>query len=97
MRIRVSCADRYEAQKLASLIYVSESGETHIVQVLNVIGNEMVISIRDGSAHSILLRDGSHAEAFTDFIQSVLEGQDRIAGTATFAEEVEIVKDGSHK
>ena len=93
MKIRVSCEDKYEAQKLASLIYLDENKETYITQILNVVENEMVISIKDKSAHSILLKDNTHVEKFADFIQSVLEQKHKIVGTATFVEEVEITKE----
>ncbi len=92
MRIRVSCEDRYEAQKLAGLIYRDEGGETYITQILNIVGSEVVIAVKDGSAHSILLRDGCSVERFADFVQSILEHKHRIVGTAVLAEDVEISK-----
>lgn len=93
MKARIGCQDRYEAQKLASLVYRDEGKETYITQILNVVENEVVISVRDRSAHSILLKDGAHVEKFADFMQSVLEQKHRIVGTATFADEVEITKE----
>ena len=47
--------------------------ETFITEILNVFGNEVVISIKDKSAHSILLKDKSQVDTFIDFIQSVIE------------------------
>ena len=93
MKVRISCKDKYEAQKLASLIYREEGEKTYIVGILNVVENEAVISVMDGSAHSILFKDGHHVEGFADFIQSVLEKEHRIVGTTTFADEVEIIKE----
>lgn len=92
MRVRVSCEDRYEAQKLASLIYVTDSGETNIVSILNVFENEIVIALRDRSAHSILLEDRSHVEALADFMQSVIDKEHKITRAATLKEKVEIEK-----
>ena len=92
MRIVVSCEDAYEAKKLASLIYVQDSGETNIVTILNVIKNEIVIALRDKSAHSILLRDESHVDALADFLQSVIDKKHNIVRTATLADKVDIEK-----
>ena len=93
MRASIVCEDGYEAQKLASLIYSEEGGQTHITEIRSVIGNEVVIAIKDGSAHSILLRDVAQAEGFADFVQSVLEGRHRIAGAAARKDRVEIDKE----
>jgi len=92
MKIRISCEDKYEAQKLASLIYVHDSEETFVTAVLNAIENELVLSLKDKSAHSILLEDEAQVESFIDFIQSVIDKEHRIIATATFEKHVEIVK-----
>ena len=34
---------------------------------------QVVILIKDKSAHSIVLKDGKHVEIFIDFIQSIVE------------------------
>jgi len=93
MKIRITCDDKYEAQKLASLIYVQDTKETYITSVLNVIENEIVLSIKDKSAHSILLSDECQAEMFVDFIQSVIEKEHKIVATATSDRDVEIIKE----
>ena len=93
MKIRVSCQDKYEAQKLASLIFIKDSQETFITKIINVFDNELVVSLKDKSAHSITLKDTRHVEVFADFIQSVVEKKHKIKGTATFENEVEIIKE----
>ena len=75
MRARIGCADAYEAQKLAGLVFARDSGETSVSAILNVVGREVVIGIRDGSAHSVLLRDEGSVEALADFCQSVFDGE----------------------
>lgn len=92
MKARVYCEDKYEAQKLASLIYVKDSGETNIASILNAIENEIVISLQDGSAHSVLLRDSLHVEIFADFIQSVIDKEHNIIRATTMGDRVEIEK-----
>ena len=50
MKISVVCDDKYEAQKLASLVFIKDGKETYISGVLNVIGKELIISLKDKSA-----------------------------------------------
>src|SRR6478736_1268436 len=70
MKQIIACADNYEAQKLASLIYVKDDKEIFINGILDIIENEIVISLKDKSAHSVLLQDRAQADIFADFIQS---------------------------
>ena len=69
--IKITCQDEYEAQKLASLIFVKKGNETFITEILNVFGNEIVILIKDKSAHSIVLKDEKQVEIFRDLSSSV--------------------------
>ena len=46
---KITCTDKYEAQKLASLIFVKKGNETYITEILNVFDNEVVILIKDKS------------------------------------------------
>ena len=92
-QITVHCRDKYEAQKLGSLIFVNETKETYIAEILNVVENEIVLSIKDKSAHSIILKDNNEALLFTDFIQSVIEKKHKITDTKIVENSVEIVKE----
>ena len=46
MKISISCDDKYEAQKLASLIFIKDAKETYITEILNVVKNELVIALK---------------------------------------------------
>ena len=92
-KITISCQDKYEAQKLASLIFIKEGNETFITQILDVIDNEIVLSLKDKSAHSVLLQDSTQTSIFTDFIQSVIEKKEKIIDTITNENSVEIFKE----
>ena len=92
MKITIRCEDKYEAQKLASLIFIKDAKETFITSILNVVENELVVSLKDKSAHSILLKDSTHVESFADFIQSVIDKEHKIISTAISEQDVEIVK-----
>ena len=93
MKTIISCEDKYEAQKLASLIFIKEAKETYITSILNVIKNELVISLKDKSAHSILLENNSEVEKFADFIQSVIDKEHILVSTKIFENKVEITKE----
>ncbi len=92
MNKRITCEDKYEAQKLASLIYIKDNNEIFITGILEIIENELVISLKDKSAHSILLKDKSEAESFADFIQSVVENSERLSDVRVIENIVDITK-----
>ena len=93
MKVSISCQDKYECQKLASLIFIKDSNETYITKILNIIENEVVLELKDKSAHSVLLRDESQVEVFADFIQSVIELEHKIKSTSTSGQDIEIIKE----
>jgi len=91
--ITIICQDKYEAQKLANLNFVNDTKETYITEILNVVENEVVLSIKDKSAHSVVLEDNDQALLFTDFIQSVIEKKQKIVQTEIVENSVMIVKE----
>ena len=93
MKRKIKCLDKNEAEKLASMIFIKEGNETYVTEILNIIDNEIVVKLKDKSAHSILLKDNSQVEFFADFIQSVFENQHKIVNTSTSEDEVEITKE----
>ena len=93
MKTRIICQDKYEALKLASLIYLEKGKETFITEIINIVDNELVVKLKDKSAHSVVLKDNKQVESFADFIQSVLEKKEKIIGTEIFEDEIEISKE----
>ncbi|MGQ0795728.1 MAG: hypothetical protein ACT4N5_06050 [Nitrosopumilaceae archaeon] len=93
MKKSIACEDKYEAKKLSGLIYAKENKESFITGILEVIDNEVIISVKDKSAHSILLKDKFEVESFADFIQSVIEEKHRITNTTINNDVVEITKE----
>ena len=93
MKIRISCDDKYEAQKLSSLLFIKDANETFITAILNIVDNELVVALKDKSAHSIVLKDETHVGLFADFIQSVIDKEHKIVSTMIFGQDVEIVKE----
>ena len=92
-QITVFCQDKYEAQKLASLIFIKEEKETYITKILDVIENEVILSVKDKSAHSVILKDDNQVVNFVDFIQSVIEKKHKITDTKIVENSVEIIKE----
>jgi hypothetical protein len=92
MKIDITCADNYESQKLASLIYIKDGNEVFINGILEIIENEIILSLKDKSAHSVLFKDKFQAELFADFIQSVIDDVNKITETKVREDIVEITK-----
>lgn len=93
MKINIICDDKYEATKLATLIYIKDGNETFITGILNAVKNELVISLKDKSAHSILLKNEDDVERFADFLQSVIDKEHQLVSTRILENTVEIVKE----
>ena len=92
-KVEVVAQDKYEALKLASLIFVKEGNETFITEIIDVFETEIVISIKDKSVHSIVLKDKEQVVKFTDFMQSIIEKKGKITDTLTNEDLVEITKE----
>jgi len=92
MKVQVICQDKHEATKLASMIYIKDGNETYISSILNIYENEVVIALKDKSAHSVVFKDIEQVNIFADFIQSVLDDVHRIKDTKIVSDIVEIVK-----
>ena len=92
MKITLTCEDKYESQKLSSFLFIKDSNETYITKILNIIKNEVVVELKDKSAHSVLLKDDYQVEKFADFIQSVIEKEHKIVSIMIFEQDIEIVK-----
>ena len=93
-KVEIVAGDKYEAQKLASLIFVKEGNETFITEIIDVFDTEIVIGIKDKSVHSVVLKDKTQVDKFTDFMQSIFEKRDNIVDTSTKEDVVDIFKEG---
>ena len=93
MKIRVRCRDKYEAQKLSSLVYFEDGKESLITEILNIVEEQIIVALKDKSAHSIILKDNQQVEAFADFLQSVFEKKHKIVESKLIDSDVEIEKE----
>ena len=92
-QITVFCQDKYEAQKLASLIFIKEEKEIYLTEILDVIENEVILSVKDKSAHSVNFKDNNQVSIFTDFVQSVLEKKQKIKDVIIMENTLKIIKE----
>ena len=90
--ILILCEDKYEAQKLSGFIFSKDGKEPFISEILNVVDNEIVISLKDKSAHSVLLKDDHQVGVFVDFIQSVIEKEDKILKVSILEDSIKLSK-----
>jgi len=53
--IKFECDDRYEAEKLASLVSIQKDDSVYVDDVAAVVGYEIVVKLKDRSSHAIQL------------------------------------------
>ena len=90
--ILILCEDKYEAQKLSGFIFSNDEKESLISEILNVVDNEIVMSLKDKSAHSVLLKDDQQVEVFVDFIQSIIEKEHKVLKLDVLENSVKLTK-----
>ncbi len=76
--VEFECEDRYEAEKLASLMSVQKDNTVWVSRVEAVIGNEIVIQLKDRSSHAVLLKDEQTVMRLKSFLTDLLGGQIKI-------------------
>ena len=76
--VEFECEDRYEAEKLASLMSVQKDNTVWVSRVEAIIGNEIVIQLKDRSSHAVLLKDEQTVMRLKSFLTNLLGGQIKI-------------------
>jgi hypothetical protein len=76
--LRFACDDRYEAEKLASLMSVQKDGSVYVESVAAIIDNEIVIKLKDKSSHAVVLKDNENVKALDELLQEVASGKTMI-------------------
>ena len=76
--LRFECDDRYEAEKLASLMSVQKDNTVWVSSIQAAIGNEIVIQLKDRSSHAVLLKDEETVIRLKSFINEVISGRIKI-------------------
>ena len=76
--IKFECDDPYEAEKLASLISVQKDNTVWVSGVVAVVGNEIVLQLKDWSSHAVMLKDKETVDRLKWFVIDVIKGKIRI-------------------
>jgi hypothetical protein len=76
--LKFECDDHYEAEKLSSLMSVQKDNTVWVSGVKAVVGNEIVIELKDRSAHSVLLKDEQTVARLKSFITDLMKGKIKI-------------------
>ena len=76
--LKFECDDRYEAEKLASLMSVQKDNTMWVLAVEAVIGNEIVIQLKDRSSHAVLLKDEQTVVMLKSFVTDLMKGKMKI-------------------
>ena len=76
--LKFECDDGYEAEKLASLMSVQKDNSVWVSSIQAVIGNEIVIQLKDRSSHAVLLKDEETVIRLKSFITEVIKGKIKI-------------------
>ena len=76
--VKFECDDRYEAEKLVSLVSVQKDDTVYVDGVAAVVGNEIVIKLKDRSSHAIQLKDKENVDRLKSLILDVVDGKIRV-------------------
>ena len=76
--VKFECDDRYEAEKLAGLVSVQKDDTIYIDGVAAVIGNEIVIKLKDKSSHAVVMKDKENAGRLKALLLDVVDGKTNI-------------------
>jgi hypothetical protein len=76
--LKFECDDRYEAEKLASLMSVQKDNTVWVSGVVAVAGNEIVIQLKDLSSHAIMLKDEETVVRLRSLVIDVIKGKIKI-------------------
>jgi hypothetical protein len=88
--MKFQCDDRYEAEKLASLVSMQKDDTVYVDGVAVVIGNEIVIKLKDKSSHAVLLKDKENANRLQSLLLDVVRGKLKLRSSDFSGSMVEI-------
>ena len=76
--LKFECDDRYEAEKLSSLVSVQKDNTVWVAGVEAVIGTEIVIKLKDKSAHAVVLKDKENVGRLQSLLLDIVDGKVKI-------------------
>ncbi len=76
--LEFECDDRYEAEKLASLISIQKDNTIWVSGIEAVVGHEIVLQLKDKSSHAVLLKDEQTVMRLKSFLTDLVKGNIKI-------------------
>jgi hypothetical protein len=76
--VKFECNDRYEAEKLASLMSVQKDNTVWVSGVTAVVDNEIILQLKDWSSHAVMLKDEETVVRLKSFVTDVIKGKIKI-------------------
>ena len=76
--VKFECDDRYEAEKLASLMSVQKDNTVWVSGVTAVVDNEIILQLKDWSSHAVMLKDEETVVRLKSFVTDVIKGKIKI-------------------
>ena len=81
MKLRFECDGRYEAEKLAALVSVQKDDSNYVAGVAAVVGNEIVIKLKDKSSHAVVMKDSDNVVRLKALLDGLEKGAAVIVGS----------------
>jgi hypothetical protein len=91
--MKFECDDRYEAEKLASLVAVQKDNTVWVAGIAAVVANEIVIQLKDRSSHAVLLKDRETVERLKALLIEIVNGKIKVRSSDFAGSVAEIVLD----
>jgi uncharacterized Fe-S cluster-containing radical SAM superfamily protein len=88
--LKFECDDHYEAEKLTSLMSVQKDDTVWVSGVEAVVGNEIVIQLKDRSSHAVLLKDEQTVVRLKSFMTDLMKGKIKIQSSVCLGSITEI-------
>ncbi len=88
--LKFECEDHYEAEKLASLLSVQKDNTVWALGIEAVIGNEVVIQLKDRSSHAVLLKGEETVDRLKLFMTDLMKGKIKIQSSECLGSVTEI-------
>ena len=85
------CEDIYEAEKLAGLLHVQKNGNTLIGSTSAVVNAEVILLLKDKSAHSVVLKDSNTALRLKTLVEEIVNKKKSIIETKLHNSMLEII------
>lgn len=79
--LKFACDDRYEAEKLAGLMSVQKDGTVYVDGVAAVVGNEIVVKLRDRSSHAVVMKDRENLARLEALLRDLAKGKAAIVSS----------------